>query len=863
MIPIIGRRLYCFIMKYFNKIKCHISLVSFLIVFIISTIIFIILGIEPFGKNSILVGDSYDQYLPFYYLFRDKIISGDIFCIHNFSYSWKVGLGTNFLLLFFYYLSAPFNLLLPFVSSDSIPGLISIFVIIKISVAAASFSYYISNRKRTVSYGWIVVLSIAYSMSGFICGYFWNIMWLDCIAIFPIIVYGLDDIIDKNKPIIYILSLFLSIYLNFYMSFMICLFLVLYFIIKVNKTKVDIISKGTTFFLSSLLAGGMSAVSLFVIYYGINNTMTAGASMPSFGIFGSFFYTLRQIFFLTKPIVVDRSGYDGYANLYIGVSCILLFLIYFCSNAVPIFEKIKNLIIVLVLVFSMNEAFLNFIWHGFHKQFLLPNRFSFILIFIILCISYDSIIALKETSIKNIVIAVLMAVLTPILFYCFVDFDGYISSNKLVLINLYLIILYGTIILLINCLKKYRGALIKLIAVLVIFEISYNFYFSIEDNRFYKDTSSLDKLELLINDNDDGYYRSEILNPVITNENTLLGLRGISVFCSTIYGDSIYTLVDLGLQGFSNEYKYQESISCVDALLGLKNIYYMDENDEPNIYRNDNTPALGFVVNDSILQYRPEDSHDFGRNINNIAQYSYGISEYIFDNVSQDVSIFTSNCMLSDEDVSYSQIKTLDSDAIVDYRYDVNKDGIYYFYLSASAYDNIDIFINNSLYATGEISGGAIALNYLTVGDVVDVYLYTSQDIPVEWYMYRYDSIVADQYNSCLLDKETNIRSFEEGKLEVSAHTDNNEIVMLSIPYDRGWRVYDNGNRVETVPVIRGFTGIMVDGEGEHTLELVYMPEGFIIGVIVTIISWIIFIIYVVKYRKKLKYSKEDTAYEA
>ena len=60
--------------------------------------------------------------------------------------------------------------------------------------------------------------------------YSWNIMWLDCILLFPLIVYGLERLVREQKGMLYCVTLGLSILSNYYISIMTCLFLVLYFI---------------------------------------------------------------------------------------------------------------------------------------------------------------------------------------------------------------------------------------------------------------------------------------------------------------------------------------------------------------------------------------------------------------------------------------------------------------------------------------------------------------------------------------------------------------------------------------------------------------------------------------------------------
>ena len=57
--------------------------------------------------------------------------------------------------------------------------------------------------------------------------YSWNVMWLDCLALLPIIILGLEKLVKQNKVSMYVFALAISIWSNYYISIMICIFLVI------------------------------------------------------------------------------------------------------------------------------------------------------------------------------------------------------------------------------------------------------------------------------------------------------------------------------------------------------------------------------------------------------------------------------------------------------------------------------------------------------------------------------------------------------------------------------------------------------------------------------------------------------------
>ena len=87
--------------KVIRFLKRYVFIISFLVSFLIMLIIMVLAQVEPFGDKTILIGDSMDQYMPFFSVLKSKLEAGDL-ALHNFSYSWEVGLGANFLLLFYF-----------------------------------------------------------------------------------------------------------------------------------------------------------------------------------------------------------------------------------------------------------------------------------------------------------------------------------------------------------------------------------------------------------------------------------------------------------------------------------------------------------------------------------------------------------------------------------------------------------------------------------------------------------------------------------------------------------------------------------------------------------------------------------------
>ena len=115
-----------------------ISVLAFFVPAFIMLVLFIIRGIYPFGDRSFLFSDMYHQYMPFLSEFVHKIKAGE-----GLSYSYNVGIGSNFLALYVYYVASPFNWLVFLLPESLIMEFMSYLVILRIGLMGLTFSIYL------------------------------------------------------------------------------------------------------------------------------------------------------------------------------------------------------------------------------------------------------------------------------------------------------------------------------------------------------------------------------------------------------------------------------------------------------------------------------------------------------------------------------------------------------------------------------------------------------------------------------------------------------------------------------------------------------------------------------------------------
>lgn len=378
---------------------------AFFVPVIIMIIIFAQRGIFPFGEESFLRTDMYHQYAPFFSEFQHKLTHGG-----SFLYSWDVGMGVNFAALYAYYLASPLNWLLALCPKAYIIEFMTYMIVFKIGLSGLSFAYYLRKHCKTSDFG-IAFFGIFYALSGYMAAYSWNIMWLDCILLFPLIMLGLERLVREKKCFLYCITLGLSILSNYYISIMICIFMVLYFIALLvmdgKKSWKDYMVNISSFAVFSLLAGGLAAVVLLPEIYALQMTASGDFNFPKTvtSYFPIFDMLARHL-----PDVETEIGLDHWPNIYCGVAVLMLFLLYLVNRNIKRREKVVYCGLLLFFFASFSFNVLNFIWHGFHYPNSLPCRQSFIYIFLMLLMCYQAYSHLKETPWKHVVLAFFAAI---------------------------------------------------------------------------------------------------------------------------------------------------------------------------------------------------------------------------------------------------------------------------------------------------------------------------------------------------------------------------------------------------------------------------------------------------------------------
>lgn len=894
-----------------NKKNYFVEYQYIIMAFLAATItmlaVYLCNGMVPFGDKTILRMDLYHQYGPLFAELYDKAKEGG-----SLFYSWKSGLGSSFLGNYFNYLSSPIGAIIMFFGHKNIPEAIGAMVLIKAAFSASAFTYYVKNSLKSQSYA-AVSFGVLYAFCAYMLAYYWNVMWLDAMILLPIVLLGIERIINSGRPATYITGLALTMFSNYYMSYMLCIFSVIYFIYyySANYSAGEIICKkyakkkrglifrlsnnrffrtGCIFALASLAAAGLMAAVLLPVYGVLRSSSATSGTFPSdFESYFSFFDFFAN-HFANLTTTIRSSGDDVLPNVYCGVLTIILAPLYFFTKSISKKEKICTLVLLITLYFTFNINIFNYIWHGFHFPNDLPYRQSFIYSFVLLIMAYKVFLRLKEFNSRQIgTVGVALVV--------FVFFVEKITSKNVgtgaILLTLALTVLY-VVMLTVFMDKRYHAAsLALLLLVCICSEVvmcdSSTVSITITKDSYASDYDEFTELKTALDTiEQDEFYRMELTNLRTRMDPCWYGYNGASVF-SSMASESLSNLQDdLGMMSNRiNSYTYNPQTPVYNMMFSLK---YIVDNDtfkvlnspyySPSVatenfsaYKNDYYLPIAYCIDNDAENWANEeymnnwkieygsdpfqlqgDYFDLATGAGNPFE-KLDISYATYSNVSP----FSES--LSGTSFSYFK-STPDADGSVILYLTAEKEGNIYIYFDVTGASEKSVTINSSIGTkTHNTNQNCILdLGYYKENETITVTIpFESNSGNLSFFAYTINDKILNKGYEILSDNQMITEEFEDTHIKGRFTAKEDCILYTSIPYDEGWVVIIDGEQVSEENIIKFGNGLIAvkTQKGNHDVEFVFEPSFFREGLIISISTLVILaLIYLINKRTATKKKK-------
>jgi len=609
-------------------------LCCFAVPFLAMILLYTCIKVWPAGEHSVLVLDLNAQYVYYFEELREIITGGD-----SIIYSFNRNLGGEFLGIFAYYLSSPFSMIVALFPKTMITEALYLILVLKTGFCGLTFGYYL-HKTRKMNRVHTVMFSAMYALSAYVIVMQHNVMWIDNVLLFPLVLYAVDEMICRGKYKMLVITLAYSLISNFYIGYMTCFFVMIWFFIRYfmlspeerNPKDVDyhFARVLVRIAITALVAVMISAVIILPVYYSL-----------SFGKleFSNPDYTPKQIFdfidILTKAFFgsYDTVRPEGMPFIYCGTLAMVIAPLYFFSKNIPTRRKIGFLVIMLFLAVSFNFNILDYIWHGFQRPNWLNARFAYMFSGLMLIMAADAFRNLSEIGAKP--------VMTSAALWCgmllVLDKIGYENLPDFAAVwcgILFLAITAAATSAFIRSSNDSRKRRITsaTLCCLVIAELLINGVITLgkldEDVVFstresYR--SVIDKYLTAVDtfdDEDDTFYRAEKLVHRTKNDAMALDINGMTNSTSTLNARVIKLLAQFGYASRSHWSYYAGSTAPTDSLFGVKYIMtdpsattdipsyiydlyelYATTEDGIEVYKNPYALSIAFSAGADVLSY--------------------------------------------------------------------------------------------------------------------------------------------------------------------------------------------------------------------------------------------------------------------
>ncbi len=857
-----------------GKVKYYISYtIAF---FIVSLIVFL-----PFllrGNNLVSAADSYNQFYPTYTYISQYIKEFFQCLIHRNSipmFDFSIGFGNDIITTLNYYgLGDIFYITAFLASKQSSEVFLTLTILLKIYAAGISFSIW--GRYHQLSSPALLAASIFYAFSGFTYsfGLLFPTFMLAQVTL-PLFILGLDMLIEADQTWkiskVLILSIFIQALNGFYFLYMETVFGIIYFLVRffvLNRKKLKKfifcacnavwqyllgIGMASFFFVPVLLEflksprseeTSFSLGKIIELYpikawcerleglltapgYGSGLGLCAIAVVCIIFIYSTHKYTESKILFLLLGVSYCLPITGSIMNGFSYSTERWLFLLYFLiasiiARILPELEHISNRCLILpVLIFTVWIA-ASFAMNGVNIQTMLR--------ILIVGVSWSSVLYVLMKKVK-----------LPLL-----STEGLLS------------ILAITGVILVGVFNNYP-VFVGGKGFSAMF-LSGDTYEHIADSKFaqYAKADSLNKDVL----------RTDIYD-TCQNAGTIINANGTSSYYS-ITNPSIYYflneyIVSPGIEGSSFTFTGLDSRLSLEMLLSVGS--YTDTIEAQKVYANPYVLPLGFTFDSYILTEDAQNEDVLDRN-------AALIDILTLDTPPQSKSLIqetqlTHQWQKIEITPTYENIHTADNILTV------NPNSIIHIPLNETElsaekeyylYFNSIIYMEDEIYQDIDIEGKKIRLrplgsysgqnNTFMVKVPLTPELLKKKSIDI---FFPSDGIYSlDTIELRALDISTYAEIYQDRKevclqnltitgneISGTIHPETDKLLFMSIPYSSGWKCYVDKNETPIIKANIGFCAVEIPA-GEHTVIWKYCTPGLKSGLLVSMISWLLFILLLI-----------------
>ncbi len=815
-----------------------------------------IAGYYPFGNGPISWCDMDQQVIPLLLNFKD-ILSGEGSAL----YSLQNAGGMNFWGVFFFFIASPFSLLTLLVPKSQMLLFMNILVLLKLAACAFTATLYFLRTKKRLAPELAVLFGLFYAFSGYGLLFYQNVIWLDMMYLFPLLLLSFEHLIHRKKATPYVIALSAMMVTNYYIGYMVVLFTLLYFGIVIfslsgeGRKQVSI-----RFLTASFIAALLTAVVWLPSFL---QYLSSGRDISIFeSLMTSDLYTHRET---TLAVLLPSAG------------AIMIMVYGLLHMPLQRGQMRDYLLLTLLLFIPIIIEPINKMWHtGNYQGF--PVRYGFMTTFMLLTVAAQ--VLTRTRSLEQTSKMGPHKPYAPLLLFTgiglFGVFTHYYTKANIETLTSYSRTLWGSI-------ESFKGLLLLFFLAALLYLFLYRglykhrfgvklftlgclLVFLVEcyaNTQVYMFSSDYDwHLERYQNalalsdytpekETNNEFYRVKLRQKYFdVNLVGGLGFPSLSHYTSLTSQDYMFAMKKLGYSSYWMEVGgYGGTLLSNAALSVAYDIHWF--NDEPAIYRTQQfhiseTPfylPLGIATTASL-----EDTNS----LESLSRLD--VQKLLFDKLIPDhptpfieyEPTRSEGCLFFADAWDQYQIERSDSHQVGHFRYliEVEDRETLYFDCFDRLSNDLTEHINGSFNVS--VNDTIIEENYPSQLNNGLINLGTFENETVEIDIQVLQSVTCSSFgvfgidhtllNSAIEQADTVNLQMNQRNISGTISADTDQTVFLSIPFDQGWTLKIDGHEAELTKAFLGFSAFKVSA-GEHSIELSYLPPGFALGFTLTLFA--------------------------
>ncbi|NLW12726.1 MAG: YfhO family protein, partial [Clostridiaceae bacterium] len=563
---------------------------------------------------------------------------------------------------------------------------------------------------------------------------------------------------------------------------------------------------------------------------------------------------------------------DGMPNMYAGLLILILLPVYFFSSRISLRDKLGHIALILFMIISFNINILNFIWHGMHFPNQLPYRNSFVYIFLMLAMLYPATAFIREIKGRFLGAICLGLMIITLLGQKLNDTEPSIQS---IYVTIIFLVIYASVLTLDKIRKLSRRDMARAVLLLVTAELLVNtllMVHEIDSNEHYssregyasgnqvKEIRSI--IERIEDEEEQLFWRMEILQPKTTNDPYLYGYKGLSLFASTAAEAPVKMFENLGFHSNGiNSYKYEGSTLVLDSLFGIKYLIrrgstttvddrmrvLIEENEHLLAYQNPYALSPGLLGTNALQTWRSAPGNPLEAQ-NNLVQALGGLPEVMMA-VDQQQAVHD-NLTLNLSGTNTYRYSRIDegqkSTARIKISSDFSQNMYIYLKVTANQPEEGFVLIDGERISFNARRSTMVDLGFVEAGANIEFNLNFGTSAPkdgqFDFYSYSLDEQAFEQSMELISRRSLDVTLVTSRKLEGQITTDRDGVFMLTIPFDQGWTASVDGKPVDIYAIDDGLMAFDLEA-GSHEIRLKYTPPWFNRSLLITLASVILLLI--------------------